>query len=141
VDLITGPRDGARPHHWRNHATCSDHDQRLLLGGLGDHLDRRCGPRHRRPLEDAREGRQAWWGAIIPIYNTYLIIKLAGRPGWWLILLFIPIVNFITMIIVSIDVAKNFGHGAGFAILLWLFPEFMYLVLGFGDSEYKPVTA
>ena len=26
------------------------------------------------------------WGAIIPFYNIYLIIKVAGRPGWWLIL-------------------------------------------------------
>ena len=81
------------------------------------------------------------WGAIIPIYNTYLMIKVAGRPGWWLILYFIPIVNVIILIIVSIDIAKNFGHGAGFGILLWLFAPIMYLILGFGSDEYKPVNA
>lgn len=81
------------------------------------------------------------WGAIIPFYNAYLIIKMAGRPGWWLILLFIPIVNIVINVIVSIDVARNFGHGTGFGILLWLFSPIMYLVLGFGSSQYKPVTA
>jgi hypothetical protein len=81
------------------------------------------------------------WGAIIPIYNTYLMIKMAGRPGWWLILYFIPFVNIIILIIVSIDVAKNFGHGAGYGILLWLFAPIMYLVLGFGSDEYHQVNA
>ena len=88
----------------------------------------------------AKAGRPGW-GAIIPFYNAYLMIKVAGRPGWWLILYFIPIVNLIIWIIVALDVAKNFGHGAGFGILLILFPEIMFLVLGFGSSEYRPVTA
>lgn len=80
------------------------------------------------------------WGAIIPFFNIYLIIKMAGRPGWWLILYFIPIVNFIIAIIVAIDVSRDFGHGAGFGILLWLFPMIMYLVLGFGSSTYRQVV-
>jgi len=86
-----------------------------------------------------RKADKPGWGAIIPIYNTYLIIKMAGRPGWWLILFFIPIVNIIILLIVALDVAKNFGHGSGFGVLLWIFPMIMYLVLGFGSSQYKPV--
>ena len=81
------------------------------------------------------------WGAIIPFYNWYLLIKVAGRPGWWFILYFIPFVNIVIHIIVCIDVAKNFEHGTGFGILLWLFPFIMFLVLGFGGSQYRPVNA
>jgi hypothetical protein len=88
------------------------------------------------------------WGAIIPIYNLWIIVKMAGRePMWfWLILILgvIPIVNIasiILLLIVDTDVARNFGHGAGFAVLLWLFPEIMYLILGFGTSEYRPMQA
>ncbi len=80
------------------------------------------------------------WGAIIPIYNLYLIIKMAGRPGWWLILYLIPIVNIIIGLIVAIDVSQNFGHGAGYGILLWIFPWLMYLVLGFGSAQYNQVV-
>lgn len=79
------------------------------------------------------------WGAIIPIYNIYLLCKVAGRPGWWVILFFIPFVNIVIHIIVAIDVSKNFGHGVGYGILIWLFPMIMYLILGFGSSEYRPV--
>jgi hypothetical protein len=81
------------------------------------------------------------WGALIPFYNIYLIVKVAGRPGWWLILYFIPIVNIIIWLIVCIDVARNFGHGAGFGVLLWLIAPIMYLILGFGSDEYRPVNA
>jgi len=81
------------------------------------------------------------WGAIIPFYNTYLLIKVAGRPGWWLILFFIPFLNFIMWIIVALDISKNFGHGVGFGILLIFFPMIMYLVLGFGSSQYQPVRS
>jgi hypothetical protein len=79
------------------------------------------------------------WGAIIPFYNTYLMIKVAGRPGWWLILFFIPFVNIIMWLVVALGISDNFGHGAGFGILLWLFAPIMFLVLGFGSSQYKPI--
>ena len=49
------------------------------------------------------------WEAIIPIYNIYLMIKLTGRPMWWLILFFIPIVNFIVSMGLMIDFAKSYG--------------------------------
>jgi hypothetical protein len=79
------------------------------------------------------------WGIIIPFYNTYLLCKVAGRPGWWLILFFIPFVNIIIWLIVALNISENFGHGAGYGILLWLFTPIMFLVLGFGSDVYRPV--
>ena len=81
------------------------------------------------------------WGIIIPFYNVYLLCKIGGRPGWWLILFFIPIVNIIMWLIVALGIAENFGHGAGYGILVWLFPPIMYLVLGFGGDTYRNVRA
>lgn len=76
------------------------------------------------------------WLAIIPIVNTYILLKIVGRSGWWLLLLMIPFVNVIASIIVLLDLARSFGHGAGFAIgLILLFPIF-YLILAFGGSRY-----
>jgi hypothetical protein len=79
------------------------------------------------------------WGVIIPFYNTYLLCRIAGRPGWWLILFFIPIVNIIIWLIVSLGIAENFGHGAGYGILWVFFAPIMYLVLGVGSDQYKPI--
>ena len=42
---------------------------------------------------------QPGWASIIPIYNIIVLLKIVNRPVWWIILLLIPIVNFITMII------------------------------------------
>jgi len=81
------------------------------------------------------------WGAIIPFYNMYLYIKVGGRPGWWLILFFIPFLNIIMDLIVSIDVSKNFGHGTGYGIGLWLLKPIFMLILGFGGDTYRPVNA
>lgn len=82
---------------------------------------------------------QPGWGILIPIYNAYLLIKVAGRPGWWLLLLFIPLVNLIISIILAVDIAANFGKGVGFALGLIFLGFIFYPILGFGDAQYRPV--
>ena len=78
------------------------------------------------------------WAAIIPIYNIYIMLKIIGRPGWWLILFFIPFVNIAIALIVSIDLAKSFGKTAVWGIiLLFFFNAIGYLLLGFGDATYQ----
>jgi hypothetical protein len=77
------------------------------------------------------------WAAIVPIYNVYIKFKIAGKPGWWLLLLLIPGVNFAILVIVSLEVAKAFGKGAGFGVGLALLGFVFYPILGFGDAEYQ----
>jgi len=81
---------------------------------------------------------QPGWGAIIPIYNMVLLLNVAGRPIWWIILYFIPIVSFIVWLVVCYDVAKNFGHGILLTIGLIFLPFIFFPVLAFGSSEYNP---
>jgi Family of unknown function (DUF5684) len=83
---------------------------------------------------------QPGWAILIPIYNLYVMCKIAGRPGWWLILYFIPVVNLIIIIIICLDIAKNFGKGAGFGIGLLLLPIIFYPILGFGSATYQGGT-
>jgi hypothetical protein len=81
---------------------------------------------------------QPGWAVLIPFFNVYILMKVAGRPGWWLVLYFIPIVNFVVAIIVSLDVAKAFGQSAVFGFfLLFLFGGIGYLILGFGNYQYR----
>lgn len=85
---------------------------------------------------------EAGWKSIIPIYNMYILLKIVGRPGWWLLLFLIPFVNLVVSIIVSIDLAKSFGKSELFGIVgLWLFSLIGYLMLGFGSAEYKGPAA
>jgi len=36
----------------------------------------------------------AWW-AWIPILNTFLLFKMAGKPWWWFFLCLVPLVNIV----------------------------------------------
>ena len=84
---------------------------------------------------------QPGWGCIIPIYNTYLLLKIAGRPWWWLLLYLIPIVNIIVAIVVMVDIAKSFGGGIGLALgLIFLSPIF-FCIIGFGSAQYQGPAA
>jgi hypothetical protein len=81
------------------------------------------------------------WGAIVPIYNLYLYCKIAGRPEWWLILLFIPFVNIVFSLILAMDVAKAFSKSSGFGIGIWLLSFIFIPIIGFGSATYtKPAT-
>ena len=83
------------------------------------------------------------WAAIIPFYNAYTYCKVAKRPGWWFILVLIPIVGFVIHLIVSIDMARAFKKGTGFGIGLWILPFIFGIILGFGSASYDeaPVAA
>jgi hypothetical protein len=84
---------------------------------------------------------QPGWGSIIPIYNAILLLRIAGRPVWWLLLLFIPFVNLVVIILVMIDIARNFGKGVGFGWGLAFLGFIFYPILGFGDAYYQPRAA
>ncbi len=76
------------------------------------------------------------WGAFIPIYNVVLLLRIARRPLWWIILLMIPLVNVVVFIVISIDIAKAFGKGIGFGWGLACLGFIFYPILGFGDSSF-----
>lgn len=76
------------------------------------------------------------WASIIPIYNIIVLLEIVGRPSWWFLLFFVPVVNLIVAILVVIDLAKSFGKGTGFALLLIFLPFIAYPMLGFGSAKY-----
>lgn len=84
---------------------------------------------------------QPGWGAIIPILNMYFLLKIVGRPIWWIILMFIPIVSLVVYIILVMDVAKSYGRGIGTAIGLFFLSFIFVPILGFGDAEYQGPSA
>ncbi|MGE4292550.1 MAG: DUF5684 domain-containing protein [Desulfovibrio sp.] len=77
------------------------------------------------------------WAALIPIYNLIVLLRIVGRPLWWLLLLFVPLLNIAILIVISVDLAKRFGKstlfGVGIALLGFIFMP----ILGFGDARYQ----
>ena len=64
-------------------------------------------------------GRKAWEAAV-PIYNAVVLMKIINRPWWWVILLFVPIVNLIMLPVVWVETIRSFGYNQGKDTLLAL---------------------
>ena len=77
------------------------------------------------------------WAAIVPIYNLIVLLEIVGKPLWWVILFFIPIVGIVIAILVCIELAKAFGKSTGFGIGLALLGFIFIPMLGFGDAQYQ----
>jgi hypothetical protein len=66
-----------------------------------------------------------------------LWMRLAGKPGWWAIWLFVPFLNLVIYTIVTFEVAKNFGKGVAYTLGLLLVPPLFYTGLGLGRAQYN----
>lgn len=79
---------------------------------------------------------EAGWKILIPFYNSYIIFRIAWSKPLYFLLMFIPFVNVVVGIILTLKLSKAFGKSTGFFLgLLFLQPIFM-LILGFDNSKY-----
>jgi tetratricopeptide (TPR) repeat protein len=60
------------------------------------------------------------WLAFVPIASLYVWVKSAGKAGWWLILLLIPLVNIVIWIITSLAIARERGKSTVWGVLLFI---------------------
>jgi hypothetical protein len=76
------------------------------------------------------------WASLVPIYNLVVYLEIVGRPVWWIVLMILPIVSFIVLIVMTVDLAKSFGKGGGFAVGLIFLGFIFYPILAFGSAQY-----
>ncbi|MFZ9030489.1 MAG: signal peptidase I [Robiginitalea sp.] len=95
-----------------------------------------------------KAGRKAWEAAV-PIYNAVVLMKIIRRPAWWVLLLFIPIINLLMFPVVWVETLRSFGRKS--LLETWL----VILTLGFytyyvnyalevtyeSDRDLHPATA
>jgi hypothetical protein len=83
---------------------------------------------------------ESGWKSLVPIYNAVVLLKLVGRPGWWLLLMLVPVVNIIPAIMVCFDLARAFGKGTGAGLGILLLGPIFIMWLAFGDARYVGPT-
>jgi signal peptidase I len=71
-------------------------------------------------------GRKSWEAAI-PVYNSIVLMKIIGRPTWWTILLFIPIINLIMFPVVWVETLRTFGKKSTLDTVLGIFTLGFYV--------------
>ena len=68
--------------------------------------------------------------------DDWNVFEIAGKPDWWLILLFIPIANIVVMILTYVEIARKFGKSDAFAVGMVFLPFIFWPMLGFGSATY-----
>ncbi len=95
-----------------------------------------------------KAGRKAW-EALIPVYNAVVLMKIINRPWWWVILLFIPVINVIMLPVIWVETIRSFGKNATTDTILVIatlgfyifYINYMLDVTYIEDRDLKPRTA
>jgi signal peptidase I len=61
------------------------------------------------------------WQAIVPVYNALILMKIMNRPWWWVLLLFIPVINLLMFPVIWVETARSFGKNKLVHTLLAIF--------------------
>jgi small-conductance mechanosensitive channel len=83
-----------------------------------------------------KAGRQGW-EALVPGYNMYVQVEIIDKPVWWFVMNFVPIVNIPFAIMIYYELAKKFGKGAWFTVLMVVFPFIAFPMLAFGSAQFQ----
>ncbi len=85
------------------------------------------------------------WAAILPFYNIYIMLEIAGLQWWWLLLIiFIPLIPILGLLIeigiwfyVNLKFVQSYGKDIGFAIGAFFLPFIFYPIMAFSkDTNY-----
>lgn len=80
---------------------------------------------------------QDGWKMLIPIYNVYVMVEIALLPWWTFLGIFVPILNFVVLIVIMYHISQRFGYGMGYALGMVFLPFIFYPIIGYGDSVYS----
>ncbi len=60
------------------------------------------------------------WLSWVPIAQIWVMVRAAGKPSWWLILFFIPLVNFVISLIVLFSIPTSLNKSSLYGLLLFV---------------------
>lgn len=99
-----------------------------------------------------KKAGEAWWKALVPLYNSWVETKITGLAWWWFLIFVVVTVlaterkdpNFLlymgvilTSFNYNFNLAKKFGKTNGFALLTTLLPFIGLPMLAFGSATYN----
>ena len=62
-----------------------------------------------------KAGRKAW-EAFVPVYNGIVLMQIINRPKYWILLLFIPVINLFLFPIIWIETLRTLAKNQ---LLIW----------------------
>jgi len=88
------------------------------------------------------------WFAWVPFLNGLLMLKIARKPMWWILLFLVPLVNFVMLILLSMALCERFRVNKWWGLLGFITPAnivllyyLAYATENISTSEAKPAMA
>ena len=77
------------------------------------------------------------WRSLVPILNLYTLVEIADGFGLKFLLLLIPGVGAVYHVLLNLRLARAFGKGLLYGLLLVFFTPLFTLLLGLGSARYR----
>ena len=75
-----------------------------------------------------KAGRKSW-EALVPVYNAIVLMQIIRRPKWWVILLFVPIINLMMFPVIWVETLRSFGRNRSIDTLLGIVTFGLYIFI------------
>jgi hypothetical protein len=84
----------------------------------------------------------AAWTAWVPLLNMWAVVGSAGKPWWWILLMFVPLLNFFVIIYLWMCISENLGKNRWLGILIIVpIANIIYMVmLAFSKDEHTALS-
>jgi signal peptidase I len=79
----------------------------------------------------------AGWKGLIPVYNSFVMLDLSGRPSYWFFLQFVPIVGWFVSLGILVEFVKVFGKFKFYQHALTVFSAGLYFIYVGMDPKVK----
>lgn len=80
------------------------------------------------------------WKAWVPVYNTWKTLEIGGQQGFWVLLMFVPIVNIVALVFYIIAVHNinlKLNYGVGMTVLAIFLPLIWLIVTGLSKNPWN----
>ncbi len=81
------------------------------------------------------------WQAIIPVQNNLILLSIAQKPKWWIILLYIPVLKRVFLYFMNNSIAKKFEKNSLFALGMTFLPPFFYGAISLDNRKERKLNS
>lgn len=86
-----------------------------------------------------KKAGQQQWKAWVPVYNQWTMLQLGGKPGWWTLVMLIPIVQIVGIVMLYIsmyNIGLKLQKSGVFVLWAIFFPLVWYVWLAVDKSVW-----
>jgi hypothetical protein len=74
------------------------------------------------------------WYSLIPVLNKLTLLKIAGKPIFWIILIYVPFLSYFLMYSINKEVAEENGFDFKLALGMTFLPSVFYGKVSFAEN-------